>query len=61
MTYSYCYDQTRYKVPLPECVVNPQEAERLKKFDPVTFGGGRRHHGKRHHRTRASRSKADSI
>ncbi|XVF02991.1 hypothetical protein REPUB_Repub04eG0222200 [Reevesia pubescens] len=61
MTYSYCYDQTRYKVPPPECVVNPQESERLKKFDPVTFGGGRRHHGKRHHRSRASRSEADSF
>ncbi|XP_022726499.1 probable xyloglucan endotransglucosylase/hydrolase protein 28 [Durio zibethinus] len=61
MTYSYCYDQTRYKVPPPECVINPQEAERLKKFDPVTFGGGRRHHGKRHHRSRAIRSEADSI
>ncbi|KAK6242459.1 Glycoside hydrolase family 16 - like 10 [Theobroma cacao] len=61
MTYSYCYDQTRYKGPPPECVVNPQEAERLKKFDPVTFGGGRRHHGKRHHRSRASRSETVSV
>ncbi|XP_012463157.1 probable xyloglucan endotransglucosylase/hydrolase protein 28 [Gossypium raimondii] len=61
MTYSYCYDQTRYKIALPECVINPREAERLKKFDPVTFGGGRRHHGKRHHHMRASRSEADSI
>ncbi|KAE8682997.1 putative xyloglucan endotransglucosylase/hydrolase protein 28 [Hibiscus syriacus] len=61
MTYSYCYDQTRYKVPPPECLFNPQEAERHKKFDPVTFGGGRRHHGKRNHRIRAGRSEADSI
>ncbi|KAK8507943.1 hypothetical protein V6N13_055411 [Hibiscus sabdariffa] len=61
MTYSYCYDQTRYKAPPPECMVNPQEAERLKKFDPVTFGGGRRRHGKQHHRSRANRSEADSI
>ncbi|XP_061370254.1 probable xyloglucan endotransglucosylase/hydrolase protein 28 [Gastrolobium bilobum] len=50
MTYSYCYDRVRYKVPPPECVINPQEAERLRKFDPVTFGNGRHHHhGKRHH------------
>lgn len=49
MTYSYCYDRRRYRVPPPECVINPQEDERLKKFDPVTFGNGRRgHHGKRH-------------
>ncbi|XP_004513237.1 probable xyloglucan endotransglucosylase/hydrolase protein 28 [Cicer arietinum] len=51
MTYSYCYDRIRYKVPLPECVINPQQDERLRKFDPVTFGNGRRHRrGKRHHR-----------
>ncbi|KAH1038951.1 hypothetical protein J1N35_040694 [Gossypium stocksii] len=61
MTYSYCYDQTKYKVAPPECVINPREAERLKKFDSVTFGGGRRHHGKRHHHMQASWSKADSI
>ncbi|KAK8605297.1 hypothetical protein V6N13_102081 [Hibiscus sabdariffa] len=61
MTYAYCYDQNRYKVPPMECVINPKEAERLKKFDPVTFGGGRRHHGKRHHRSRASQSEADTI
>ncbi|KAJ8774805.1 hypothetical protein K2173_017251 [Erythroxylum novogranatense] len=51
MTYSYCYDRTRYKAPLPECVLVPREAERLKSFDPVTFGSGRRHH---HHRSHSS-------
>ncbi|KAL4304640.1 hypothetical protein GQ457_10G028270 [Hibiscus cannabinus] len=61
MTYSYCYDQTRYEAPPPECLVNPQEAERLKKYDPVTFGGGKHHQGKRHHRSRTSQSEADSI
>ncbi|KAJ0926376.1 putative xyloglucan:xyloglucosyl transferase [Helianthus annuus] len=51
MQYSYCYDKIRYKTPPSECVINPKEAERLKKFDPVTFGGGRgHHHGKRHRR-----------
>lgn len=59
MTYSYCYDHIRYKVPPSECVVIPQEAERLQRFDPVTFGKGRRsHHGKRHHRSRISHSEA---
>ncbi|KAK7399898.1 hypothetical protein VNO78_11093 [Psophocarpus tetragonolobus] len=52
MTYSYCYDKVRYKVPPSECVINSQEAERLRKFDPVTFGSGRRHHGKRHRHNR---------
>ncbi|KAL3582327.1 hypothetical protein D5086_016659 [Populus alba] len=61
MTYSYCYDRVRYKVPPSECVINPKEADRLKSFDPVTFGGGRRHHGKRHHRSRAGHVEAISI
>ncbi|KAH8500532.1 hypothetical protein Peur_042389 [Populus x canadensis] len=61
MTYSYCYDRVRYKVPPSECVFNPKEADRLKSFDPVTFGGGRPHHGKRHHRSRASHVEAISI
>uniref|UniRef100_A0A7N0TFD5 Xyloglucan endotransglucosylase/hydrolase n=1 Tax=Kalanchoe fedtschenkoi TaxID=63787 RepID=A0A7N0TFD5_KALFE len=57
LTYSYCYDKTRFKsAPPPECTINPQEAERLKVFDPVTFGGGhRRRHGSRHrHQSQAS-------
>ncbi|KAK8665036.1 hypothetical protein V6N13_005212 [Hibiscus sabdariffa] len=61
MTYSYCYDQTRYEVPPPECVINPAEAERLKKFDPVMFGGGRRHHRRHGKRQHHSRSEAHSI
>ncbi|CAO2836815.1 unnamed protein product [Amaranthus hypochondriacus] len=55
LTYSYCYDQSRYKTPPSECVLDRQEADRLKRFDPVTFGGSRRRHGRRHHRdTKAS-------
>lgn len=61
MTYSYCYDRVRYKAPPPECVINPKEAERLRVFDPVTFGKGRRHHGKRHHRSHNSHAEATSI
>ncbi|KAI3719876.1 hypothetical protein L6452_20781 [Arctium lappa] len=52
MQYSYCYDKIRYKSTPSECVINPKEAERLKKFDPVTFGGGH-HHGKRHRRSQS--------
>ncbi|KAL2347822.1 hypothetical protein Fmac_001822 [Flemingia macrophylla] len=59
MTYSYCYDTVRYKVPPPECVINPREAERLRKFDPVTFGNARGHRGKR--LRRHSRSKEEAT
>ncbi|XP_073138076.1 probable xyloglucan endotransglucosylase/hydrolase protein 28 [Henckelia pumila] len=38
MTYSYCYDKKRYVVPLPECVVDFEELEHLRKFDRWTFG-----------------------
>ncbi|KAL2343540.1 hypothetical protein Fmac_004825 [Flemingia macrophylla] len=61
MTYSYCYDKVRYKVPPSECVINSQEDERLRKFDPVTFGNGRRHHGKRHRHSRGSQTEAASF
>lgn len=60
-TYSYCYDRARYKAPPSECVINTKEADRLKNYDPVTFGGGRRHHGKRHHRSRSSRAEDSTI
>ncbi|KAL2557704.1 putative xyloglucan endotransglucosylase/hydrolase protein 28 [Forsythia ovata] len=63
MQYSYCYDRSRYKVPPSECIINSKEAERLRGFDPVTFGGVH-HRGKRHHRSSSSRSiqtKASSI
>ncbi|CAN1297383.1 Probable xyloglucan endotransglucosylase/hydrolase protein 28 [Linum perenne] len=62
MTYSYCYDRIRYNVPLPECVINPLEAQRLKSFDPVTFGGGRaRRHGRRHRRNRPAAVHGEAI
>lgn len=53
MTYSYCYDHLRYKIPPAECVLDPQEAKRLRKFDPVTFGKGRRHRAKHRHSSQA--------
>ena len=55
MTYSYCYDRNRYKVALPECVVIPAEAQRLRVHDPVTFGRIPRRHRNGKHRSRRSR------
>lgn len=50
MTYSYCYDRARYKVPPPECVLNAKEAEHLRSSDPITFGQGKRRFTRHHHR-----------
>lgn len=61
MQYSYCYDRSRYESPPSECVIDMKEAERLRGFDPVTFGGGRRHRGKRHHRSRPVGAQASSM
>ncbi|OVA19161.1 Glycoside hydrolase [Macleaya cordata] len=55
MMYSYCYDHTRYSSPPTECILDRHEAERLRRFDPVTFGRGQpSHRGKRHRRNRSS-------
>ncbi|KAL9248066.1 hypothetical protein vseg_021429 [Gypsophila vaccaria] len=54
LTYSYCYDKSRYMSPPSECVLDSHEADRLKRFDPVTFGGGRRRHGRRHRDEKSS-------
>lgn len=61
MQYSYCYDKTRYKVPPSECEIDLKEAERLRAFDPVTFGGSRHHHGKRHRRSRSRLKDDDDV
>ncbi|GAB2226719.1 hypothetical protein Droror1_Dr00022539 [Drosera rotundifolia] len=53
MSYSYCYDLVRYKVPPPECVIDPQVADKLKRLDAVTFGGAKRRHGRRQHHHRS--------
>jgi len=55
MTYSYCYDRARYKIPPAECILDPKEADRLRRFDPVTFGGGRSRRGGRRHSHSAGR------
>nr|GLL32838.1 probable xyloglucan endotransglucosylase/hydrolase protein 27 [Ipomoea trifida] len=57
--YSYCYDSARYKVPPTECALDSKEAEQLRRFDPVRFGGVPRHHGRRHRR-RSSRDGSSS-
>ncbi|KAL6566304.1 putative xyloglucan endotransglucosylase/hydrolase protein 27 [Orobanche gracilis] len=61
MQYSYCYDRPRYKIPPSECVIDSKEADRLRGFDPITFGGGRRHRGKRHRRNVSGRSLASAV
>ncbi|KAL1832768.1 hypothetical protein DCAR_0102791 [Daucus carota subsp. sativus] len=61
MQYSYCYDTTRYQVPPSECVIDPLESERLRGFDPVTFGTSHRGHGKRHHNRRSYRHGINSV
>lgn len=58
MTYSYCYDRNRYKVAPSECVIDSKEAERLRRFDPVTFGNG---HGRPHHRGRRGRGRGHRV
>ncbi|TMW86303.1 hypothetical protein EJD97_021599 [Solanum chilense] len=55
LQYSYCYDRTRYNVPQSECVIDPKEANRLRGFDPMTFGGVPRHQNKRHHQRQSRR------
>ncbi|KAK4750315.1 hypothetical protein SAY87_027764 [Trapa incisa] len=63
MTYSYCYDRTRYRIPPAECVISPGEAERLRRFDPVTFGsrsGGKRYRKTGRHMIQGSRADASS-
>ncbi|KAK6146681.1 hypothetical protein DH2020_020550 [Rehmannia glutinosa] len=61
MQYSYCYDRSRYKTPPSECTIDSKEAERLRGFDPVTFGGVHRRHSKRHHRIGSARAGSSSF
>ncbi|KAK4486544.1 hypothetical protein RD792_009228 [Penstemon davidsonii] len=55
MYYSYCYDNLRYSVPPPECVIVPSEREMFKDTgrlrDKMKFAGSHR----RHRRGRKSR------
>uniref|UniRef100_A0A1D1YXR5 Xyloglucan endotransglucosylase/hydrolase n=1 Tax=Anthurium amnicola TaxID=1678845 RepID=A0A1D1YXR5_9ARAE len=57
MTYSYCYDRERYLAPLPECVIDPEEAKRFTGPGGASLGG-RHRHGRRHRRG-SSASPAD--
>ena len=61
MQYSYCYDRTRYRAPPSECTIDLNEAKRLQGFDPVTFGGTRRHHSKRHHHNKLTQNRFTAI
>ncbi|CAH2037661.1 unnamed protein product [Thlaspi arvense] len=61
MTYSYCYDRMRYKMALPECMVNPEEAKRLRVYDPVTFGGFPRRHRHGKHRSKSRFGGTESV
>ncbi|KAK4762540.1 hypothetical protein SAY86_008308 [Trapa natans] len=61
MTYSYCYDRTRYKVPPPECSISPGEEYHLRKSDPVTFGGNKRRHARRGGRRHRSRTRSPTY
>ncbi|XP_027182641.1 probable xyloglucan endotransglucosylase/hydrolase protein 30 [Coffea eugenioides] len=58
MYYSYCYDNLRYKVPPPECVIVPTEKERFRDTgrlrEKMRFGGSQ----KRIRRGRSSRRRS---
>lgn len=53
MYYSHCYDNLRYPVPQPECVITPsekilfKETGRLREAMKVKFGGSHRKHRRR--------------
>eukprot|EP00262_Sarcandra_glabra_P006116 TRINITY_DN18211_c0_g1_i2.p1 TRINITY_DN18211_c0_g1~~TRINITY_DN18211_c0_g1_i2.p1 ORF type:complete len:346 (+),score=31.52 TRINITY_DN18211_c0_g1_i2:32-1039(+) len=53
MTYTYCYDRERYPSPPPECIIDPDDAEKFGGTDGFKFSGGHHHHhhrrGKRNH------------
>ncbi|KAL3497908.1 hypothetical protein ACH5RR_040640 [Cinchona calisaya] len=65
MYYSYCYDNLRYNVPPPECVIVPTEKERFRNTgrlrEKMRFGGSnRRHRRGRNSRQRSRNSAASS-
>ncbi|CAI9095297.1 OLC1v1031215C1 [Oldenlandia corymbosa var. corymbosa] len=61
MYYSYCYDNLRYSVPPPECVIVPSEKERFRDTgrlrEKMRFGGS---HNRRHNRGRGRSSRRRS-
>jgi xyloglucan:xyloglucosyl transferase len=52
MYYSYCYDNLRYPVPPPECVIVPSEKQRFKDTGRLKFGGSHRRQSRRRGRGR---------
>ncbi|CAN1748873.1 Probable xyloglucan endotransglucosylase/hydrolase protein 30 [Linum perenne] len=40
--YSYCHDNVRYPIPLPECVIDQREKARFKDTGRLKFGGSHR-------------------
>ncbi|XP_073130752.1 probable xyloglucan endotransglucosylase/hydrolase protein 30 [Henckelia pumila] len=62
MYYSYCYDNVRYPVPPPECVIVPSEREMFKTTgrlrERFKFSGSHRHHRGRSSRRRSNRGVA---
>ncbi|KAG8382531.1 hypothetical protein BUALT_Bualt05G0087100 [Buddleja alternifolia] len=64
MYYSYCYDNIRYPVPPPECVIVPSEREMFRSSgrlirDKIRFGGSHRRH--RRGKSTKRRSKAAEV
>ncbi|KAH6774046.1 xyloglucan endotransglucosylase/hydrolase 30 [Perilla frutescens var. hirtella] len=47
MYYSYCYDNLRYPVPPPECILVPSERDMLTNAGRVRFSGSRRRRDRR--------------
>ncbi|KAL3500016.1 hypothetical protein ACH5RR_039109 [Cinchona calisaya] len=62
--YSYCYDNLRYNVPLPECVIVPSERERFRDTgrlrEKMRFGGSNKRHRRGRNSRRRSRHSAAS-
>ncbi|KAL8107656.1 hypothetical protein AgCh_024169 [Apium graveolens] len=60
MYYSHCYDNSRYNVPLPECVIVPseqvlfKETGRLREAMRIKFAGSHRRHRRSRNVTRKS-------
>lgn len=67
MYYAYCYDNLRYPVPPPECVVVPSEqalfkdSGRLREAQKIKFGRSHRRHGRRRGNSRRQGGGSGSV